>query len=113
MGPKGSLINVRQYRNAVTRHSAALGAREGGAELQVIIARYPEQGKAQAMLGSIYLHHLADFTAAEEAFRIAMRQAAILEIKQKTENGGKCQMLELPENNKLTAMYLLSWHNDR
>ncbi len=44
-------------------------------ELQVIIARYPEQGKAQAMLGSIYLHHLADFTAAEEAFRIAMRQA--------------------------------------
>ncbi|MBK9317498.1 MAG: hypothetical protein IPM91_00765 [Bacteroidetes bacterium] len=86
---------------------------EALAELQVIIARYPEQGKAQAMLGSIYLHHLADFTAAEEAFRIAMRQAAILEIKQKTENGGKCQMLELPENNKLTAMYLLSWHNDR
>jgi Tfp pilus assembly protein PilF len=86
---------------------------EALAEVQVIIARYPEQGKAQAMLGSIYLHHLADFTAAEEAFRIAMRQAAILEIKQKTENGGKCQMLELPENNKLTAMYLLSWHNDR
>ena len=48
---------------------------EALAELQVIIARYPEQGKAQAMLGSIYLHHLADFTAAEEAFRIAMRQA--------------------------------------
>jgi len=48
---------------------------EALAELQVMIARHPEHGKAQAMAGSIYLHQLQDFTAAEDAFRIAMRQA--------------------------------------
>lgn len=44
-------------------------------ELQVLLARQPEHGKAQALYGSILFRHLKDFSGAEEAFRIAMRQA--------------------------------------
>jgi len=46
------------------------------AELQVLLARQPEHGRAQAMYGKLLMNYLKDFQAAEEAFRIAMRQAA-------------------------------------
>lgn len=48
---------------------------EALAELQMILARQPDHGRAQALYGRILFRHLNDFTAAEEAFRIAMRTA--------------------------------------
>lgn len=51
-------------------------AGEALAELQVLLARQPEQGKAQAMYGKILMLNLKDYQGAEEAFRTAMRHAA-------------------------------------
>lgn len=48
---------------------------EALSELQLILARQPDHGRAQALYGHILFRRLNDFTAAEEAFRIAMRTA--------------------------------------
>lgn len=50
-------------------------AGEALAEIQVLLARSPDHGKAQALYGHILMTYLKDYAAAEEAFRIAMRQA--------------------------------------
>lgn len=44
-------------------------------ELQMVIARQPDHGRAQALYGRILFRHLHDYAAAEEAFRMAMRTA--------------------------------------
>lgn len=44
-------------------------------ELQLLLARQADHGKAQALYGHILFRHLHDFSGAEEAFRIAMRNA--------------------------------------
>ncbi len=44
-------------------------------ELNLILARQPEFGKGQALLGHLLYHYFRDFTNAEEAFRKAMRQS--------------------------------------
>ncbi len=43
-------------------------------ELNLILARQPEFGKGQALLGHLLFHYFKDFPNAEEAFRKAMRQ---------------------------------------
>ncbi len=48
---------------------------ESLAEVQLLIARHPEQGRAHALLGHILLHYVKDYTGAEESFRVAMRQS--------------------------------------
>ncbi len=50
-------------------------AGEALSELQVLLSRNPEHGRAQALYGHILLNHLVDYSAAEEAFRIALRHA--------------------------------------
>lgn len=50
-------------------------AGEALAELQVLLARSPDHGRGQALYGHILLWLLLDYPAAEEAFRIAMRQS--------------------------------------
>ena len=45
-------------------------------ELSNVLARNPENGRAQALLGHLQLRYFKDFAAAEEAFKIAMRNAA-------------------------------------
>lgn len=44
-------------------------------ELNLILARQPEYGKGQALLGHLLFHYYRDFVSAEEAFRKAMRQS--------------------------------------
>lgn len=45
-------------------------------ELSTLLARQPEHGRANALLGHLQLRYFKDFTAAEEAFKIAMRNAS-------------------------------------
>lgn len=45
-------------------------------ELSTLLARQPEHGRANALLGHLQLRYFKDFAAAEEAFKIAMRNAA-------------------------------------
>lgn len=64
-----SLLHIQQLL-AQGRTGEAL------ADLQVLLARQPDHGRAQALYGKLLFHHLNDFTGAEEAFRVAMRNAA-------------------------------------
>jgi tetratricopeptide (TPR) repeat protein len=45
-------------------------------ELSTLLARQPEHGRSNALLGHLQLRYFKDFAAAEEAFKIAMRNAA-------------------------------------
>jgi tetratricopeptide (TPR) repeat protein len=45
-------------------------------ELSTLLARQSEHGRANALLGHLQLRYFKDFAAAEEAFKIAMRNAA-------------------------------------
>mgnify|MGYP000849906044 FL=1 len=45
-------------------------------ELSLVLARQPENGRAQALLGHLRLRYFRNYNAAEESFKIAMRQAA-------------------------------------
>jgi Tfp pilus assembly protein PilF len=44
-------------------------------ELNLLLARQPDFGKGQALLGHLLFRYVRDFVNAEEAFRKAMRQA--------------------------------------
>ena len=63
-----SLLLIQEHL-AQGRTGAALS------ELQLLMARQPDHGRAQALYGRILFRHLNDFAGAEEAFRIAMRNA--------------------------------------
>ncbi len=45
-------------------------------ELSLVLARQPENGRAQALLGHLRLRYFQNFNAAEESFKIAMRQSS-------------------------------------
>ena len=45
-------------------------------ELSLVLARQPENGSAQALLGHLRMRYFKNFQSAEEAFKVAMRQSA-------------------------------------
>jgi tetratricopeptide (TPR) repeat protein len=42
-------------------------------ELSLLLIRYPDHGRGNALLGRLYLRHLSDYTKAEECFLQALR----------------------------------------
>ena len=42
-------------------------------ELSLLLIRYPDHGRGNALLGRLYLQHLSDYTKAEEYFLQALR----------------------------------------
>lgn len=42
-------------------------------ELSLLLIRYPNHGRGNALLGRLYLRHLSDYTQAEECFNQALR----------------------------------------
>ena len=42
-------------------------------ELSLLLIRYPDHGRGNALLGRLYLRHLSEFTLAEECFNKALR----------------------------------------
>jgi tetratricopeptide (TPR) repeat protein len=48
---------------------------EGLSELQLLMARHADDGRVQCLYGNALMTFLEDFTAAEEAFRQALRTA--------------------------------------
>jgi tetratricopeptide (TPR) repeat protein len=42
-------------------------------ELSLLLIRYPDHGRGNALLGRLYLRHLSDYTQAEECFLQALR----------------------------------------
>ncbi|MFN8155486.1 MAG: hypothetical protein U0Y08_14430 [Bacteroidia bacterium] len=63
-----ALLQIQEHL-AQGRTGAALS------ELQLLLGRQADHGRAQALYGRILFRYLNDFTAAEEAFRTAMRNA--------------------------------------
>jgi predicted Zn-dependent protease len=60
------LLQIQQYLRE-GRMAEAL------ADLQVLIVREPDNGRARAMLGQLFMNQLQDYPSAEEHFRAAMR----------------------------------------
>ncbi|MBL7922934.1 MAG: hypothetical protein JNL88_01915 [Bacteroidia bacterium] len=66
--------NAQQFL-LIQQHLGEGRTGEALAELRVLLSRQSDHGKAQALYGRILMEHLLDYLAAEEAFRLAMRQA--------------------------------------
>ena len=60
------LLQIQQYLRE-GRMAEAL------ADLQVLVVREPDNGRARAMLGQLFMNQLQDYPSAEEHFRAAMR----------------------------------------
>ena len=48
---------------------------EGLSEMQLLLTRYPDDGRVQCLQGHVLMTYLQEFTAAEEAYRQALRNA--------------------------------------